>query len=140
MKADPKSGPLAAGWRLLWQTQRIVWWIYALNLALGLFSSLGLAVRLSRVLDHSFAAQRLYHGFDVAFFLELAANPEVQLSSRTVSSLTFAAIYFLVLLFATGGILDSYARNRALVPGEFFQGCGAFFGAWSACCFGFWPS
>jgi hypothetical protein len=123
--AEP--GIVTAGWRLLWQTQRILWWVYAVNLVLGFFSAAGLALRMGTLLSHSLAAQRLYHGFDFATFLDLANNPEVQLSSRPISSLAFVTIFFVFMLFATGGILESYARNRMLVPGEFFQGCGAFF-------------
>ncbi len=118
---------MAAGWSLLWQTQRILWWVYAVNLVLGFFSATGFAVRLGRVLDHSLAAQRLYHGFDVGYFLELAANPDVQLATRPTSALAFGAIFLVFVLFATGGILEAYARSRMLVPGEFFQGCGAYF-------------
>jgi hypothetical protein len=122
-----EPGIVRAGWRLLWQTQRILWWVYAVNLVLGFFSAVALAVRVGSLLNHSLAAERLYHGFDVATFLDLGTSPEVQLASRPLSSLPFVAIFFVFMLFATGGILESYARNRMLVPGEFFQGCGAFF-------------
>ena len=47
------------------------------------------AARLGGVLDYSVAAQRLYHGFDLGYFLELAANPDVQLASRPTSALSF---------------------------------------------------
>ena len=127
MMPQGEPGIVMAGWRLLWQTQRILWWVYAINLVLGFFSAQGLALRSGTVLNHSLAASRLYHGFDLATFLETAAHPEVQLATRTTSSLAFTAIFFVFMLFATGGILESYARNRMLVPGEFFQGCGAFF-------------
>ncbi len=127
MNDKREPAPVAAGWHLLWQTQRILWWIYAVNLVLGFFSAAGLALRLAPVLDHSAAAARLYHGFDLSYFIELAANPDVQLGSRPGSALSFAAIFFVFMLFTTGGVLESYARDRMLVPGEFFQGCGAFF-------------
>jgi hypothetical protein len=127
MNAKAQPGSLLAGWHLLWQTQRVMWWIYAVNFALGFFSAMGMAACVGRVLDHSLAAQRLYHGFDLAYLIELAMNPEAQLASCPTSSLTFAALFFLFMLFILGGVLDTYARNRALVPGEFFQGCGAFF-------------
>ncbi len=127
MNEKNKAGTVAAGWALLWQTQRILWWVYAVNLVLGFFSALAMSTRLAKVLDHSLAAQRLFHGFDLGYFLELAATPEVQLSSRPMGAVSFGAIFFLFMLFATGGVLEAYARNRMLVPGEFFQGCGAFF-------------
>lgn len=127
MMRQYESGTVRAGWRLLWQTQRVMWWVYAVNLVLGFLSAAGWAFRVGSVLDHSLAAQRLYHGFDLATFLELAAHPDVQLATRPMSSLGFAVLFFIFMMFATGGILESYARNRMLVPGEFFQGCGAFF-------------
>jgi hypothetical protein len=123
----PESGPLAAAWRLVWQTQQVLWWIYAVNLVLGLLSGLVFAMKLRGVLDYSLAAQRLYQSFDLAHLVELAATPDVQLAARPTSALGFAAIFYIFVLFATGGILDTYVRNRALVPGEFFQACGAFF-------------
>jgi hypothetical protein len=127
MNSKPESGPLTAGWRLVWQTQRVLWWIYAVNLVLGFLSATAFALKLRSVLDHSQAAQHLYQGFDLAYFAELVANPGVQMSARPASALGFAAVFFVFMLFATGGILDTYVRNRALVPGEFFQACGAFF-------------
>jgi len=127
MNSKSELGPLTAAWRLVWQTQRVLWWIYAVNLVLGFLSATAFALKLRSVLDHSLGAQRLYQSFDLAYLAELAANPDVQLASRPASALGFAAIFFIFMLFATGGILDTYVRNRALVPGEFFQACGAFF-------------
>ncbi len=125
MKDVNKGSAVAAGWRLLWQTQRILWWIYAVNLVLGFLSALALSARLGGVLDHSLGSQYLFHGFDLAYFIELATSPEV--SARPMAAVGFSAVFFLFMLFVTGGVLEAYARNRMLVPGEFFQGCGAFF-------------
>jgi hypothetical protein len=122
-----ESCPLVAGWRLLWQTQRIMWWIYAVNLVLGFLAATGFSLRVGRVLDHSLAADRLYHAFDLSYVIELLSHPDVQFAARPTNSLAFASIFFIFMLFATGGIIESYVRNRMLVPGEFFQGCGAFF-------------
>jgi hypothetical protein len=122
-----QPNPVVAGWRLLWRTQGVLWWLYAVNLVLGFFSAAGVALRVGGVLDHSLAAERLYHGFDLAYFYELAAHPDVQLVTRSTSALLFASIFFVFMLFATGGILETYLRERRLGPGEFFQGCGALF-------------
>jgi hypothetical protein len=127
MSRRSQPGPLSAGWRLVWHTHPVLWWIYAVNLTIGLFSAIGFATRVGHVLNHSLAAQHLYHSFDLAYVLELAINPDAQLASRPTSSFTFAALFVLFMLFVLGGVLDTYARNRSLVPGEFFQGCGGFF-------------
>jgi hypothetical protein len=127
MSRRSQPGLLSAGWRLVWHTYPVLWWIYAVNLIIGLFSAIGFATRVGRVLDHSLAAQHLYRNLDLAYLLELAMNPDAQLASRPTSAFTFAALFFLFMLFVLGGVLDTYARNRSLVPGEFFQGCGAFF-------------
>ncbi len=125
MKEIDKGSAVAAGWKLLWQTQRILWWIYAVNLVLGFLSALSLSSRMAGVLDHSLGARSLFHGFDLAYFLELLTSPEV--SARPMAAVGFSSVFFLFMLFVTGGVLEAYARNRMLVPGEFFQGCGAFF-------------
>ena len=90
-------------------------------------SATAFALKLRSVLDRSLGAQYLYQGFDLSYFAELVAHPSVQMAARPASALGFAAVFFIFMLFATGGILDTYVRNRALVPGEFFQACGAFF-------------
>jgi hypothetical protein len=79
------------------------------------------------VLAHSEASGRLFHGLDLGYLIELAAKSEVQLATHTTVSVALAVIFFLFMLFATGGIIESYARERELVPGEFFQAAGAFF-------------
>jgi len=127
MISKHQFGPLRAGWRLLWQTRRILWWIYGVNLGLGLLSAWSVAHRVGSVLDHSLAAGHLYHGFDLAYFMELAAHPDVQLWGRSSSALISAAVFFVFMLFATGGVLETYARDRGLVAGEFLQASGAFF-------------
>jgi len=42
-------------------------------------------------------------------------------------SYVFAGLFFLFLLFATGGILETYRLDRKLNTGEFFAASGAFF-------------
>jgi len=127
MHLKPESGLLVAGWSRLRQSHKVLWWVYVVNLVLALFSAIGLSLRLSRVLDHSAAAARLVNGMDLGYLIELAAHPDVQPAIAFNSSLAAAALFFLFMLFALGGILQSYARGRHLVPGEFFQAAGSFF-------------
>src|SRR5271155_3156541 len=127
MTANPESGCLATGWRLLWRKQAVLWWISAVNFVLSLLSAHLLAAGMGHVLNHSLAAQRLYHGFDLAYYASLAANPDAQLSSSAISSFTFSFLFLLFMLFANGGTLDAYLNDRVAAPGEFFRACGAFF-------------
>jgi hypothetical protein len=126
MSANTQSGPVAAGWRRLWQAQRVLWWVYAVNLILGMASAHLFAGQVSGVLDHSLAAQRLSHGFDLAYFMELAAHPDVQLGAAASASYLFALLFFAFMLFMTGGILRTYVAEGPLPAGEFFQACGTF--------------
>jgi hypothetical protein len=122
-----QPGLLAAGWNLLRQSHKVLWWVYVVNLVLGLLSITGLSLRLSRVLNHSLAADQLVHGMDLGHLVELLANPGVQPLTAVNCSLAYSALFLLFMLFALGGILESYVRGRHLVPGEFFQAAGAFF-------------
>ena len=48
-------------------------------------------------------------------------------TARPVAIVTTASIYILVWLFVAGGILDRYARDRAIGAHGFFAACGVFF-------------
>lgn len=124
-KAEP--GLLVAGWNRLRQSHKALWWVYAVNLVLSLFSAVGFGLRISRVLDHSTASARLVTGMNLGYLIELATHRDVQPAIAFNSTLAASALFFLFTLFALGGILQSYARERHLVPGEFFQAAGSFF-------------
>jgi hypothetical protein len=123
------AGILSAGLRLVWQRQRVLWWVYAINFLLALMGTLPVAIRLGSVLDRSLAAERLYRGFDVGALIELLSQPDVLSAVRVglPASLFLAIVYFVFMLFLTGGVLEVYRCNRTLTTGEFFQACGAFF-------------
>lgn len=125
--AAKEPGIVTGGWRLLWRRQSILWWVYAVNLILAIFAALPLVLRVSGVLNSSLAAHRLYHGFDLPTFLELASHPDVALAAQVPGSVLLAVIFFVFMLFLTGGILESYRREQKPSRGEFFHACGAFF-------------
>ncbi len=122
-----KPGLLAAGWTRVRQSHKVLWWVYVVNLVLGLFSAFALALRLSGLLNHSLAASRLTKGMDMGVLVELLSLPEALSTGALHGSLVASVLFFLFMLFALGGILQSFARQRHLVPGEFFQAAGAFF-------------
>jgi hypothetical protein len=124
------SGVLSEGaWRV-WHYQRILWWIFLVNLVLALFAAIPISARIGRVTDQSLYSQRLSHGFDVIALVELASNPEVSFRSGMPGSLAFSFVFFVFMLFLTGGILETYFSNRKLPPGAFFEACGNFFWRW----------
>jgi len=125
-----RTGILSEGARRVWRYQRLLWWFFFTNLALAAFGTLPVSTALGRVADHSLYSQRLYQGFSLSAFWELAGNPEVALWSRLSGSLLFALIFLVLALFLTGGILETYRANPKPVTGDFFQACGAFFWRW----------
>ena len=125
--ADDNSGLVAAGAALVWRRQRVLWWVFAVNLVLGLLGAAGARSELDRVLQHSLAGNGLTRGFDFGMFLELVEQPTVNLMRSTGSSFLFAALFPIFMIFVTGGILAVYREDRRFTAGDFFAASGAFF-------------
>jgi hypothetical protein len=124
---DESKGVVAAGASLVWRHQRVLWWVFAVNFILGLIGAAPAYQRLQEVLGHSLAGRPLTNGFDFGMFLELVRVPESNLFGSHASSLHVAFLFFLFMLFVTGGILTVYREDRKLKTGEFFGASGAFF-------------
>ncbi len=91
-------------------------WTYLFNLALAFIFSISFKLRLSSILDHSLAAQRLSSGFDLGAaaesILHLSEAPGgVGTSSGPLSGLLFLVIYF-VLVPGTLYCYLTYTRAR----------------------------
>jgi hypothetical protein len=125
-----QTGILSEGARRVWRHQRILWWFFFANFVLAAFGTVPVDRTVGRVADHSLYSQRVYQGFDLSAFYELAGNPEVALWSKFSGSLLFAVIFFVFALFLTGGILETYRTDRKLTTADFFHACGAFFWRW----------
>ncbi len=125
-----EPGPVVAGARRVWQHQRVLWWIFAMNLLLAFLGTLPAGLRISSVLDRSLAAERLYRGFDLSVFIELMGNPDGRVPGQFPTSLLFALVFFGFMLFLTGGLLEAYRGDRVLHADEFFRACGAYFWRW----------
>jgi hypothetical protein len=119
---------LRSGWARLWSRQRVVWGLFALNLAAGALAAMVLAAEIAPVLDHSLYALRLYHGFDVAALVGLLFRPGVSLTPPSEATAVASVSFLLVVLFFNGGILENYQSEQPLETGEFFGACGHFFG------------
>ena len=120
------KGVVTAGARLVWRRQSVVWWIFLVNLILAVIGTQPVASNTAAVLDHSLAAGRLVHGFDLTVFFSLMAQPSHPLSD-VAPSISSVVIFFLFMLFIEGGVLELYYLDRKLTRAEFFSACGTFF-------------
>ena len=118
---------VAAGAALVWRRQGVLWWVFLVNLLLGLLGSAGAHSQLNRLLRHSLAGEGLTKGFDLGMFFELVSVPSADLMRSLGNSLLFASLFPLFMLFVTGGILAVYCNDRRFSAAEFFGACGAFF-------------
>jgi hypothetical protein len=121
------NGALSSGFSLLWRRQSVFWWIFAVNFICGALGTVPGFMRIHGALGHSLAAQRLTHRFDLGIFAELFRLPDVSLSRFTTGSYLFALIFFVFMLFVSGGVLETYRDDRRLTTGEFFAASGAYF-------------
>jgi hypothetical protein len=112
---------------LVWRRQWVLWWLYGINLFLGLIGTLPTANNVGAILNHSLAAEHLVNGFDLSFFVELAAQPSHPLSAGAPASILLAVVFFALWLLFEGGILETYQRDSRLTTSQFFEACGRMF-------------
>jgi hypothetical protein len=125
--ADENKGLVAAGAALVWRRQRVLWWVFVVNLAIGLLGAAGARAQLNKLLEHSLAGEGLAKGFDFGMFLELISRPNADLMRSSGSSFLFAFLFPLFMIFVAGGILAVYREDRRFTAGDFFAASGAFF-------------
>lgn len=121
---------LMEGFRRTWHYQRVLWFMYAMNLVLARLAALPITYKLEGVTDNSVQAHRLSDIFDYGSFSALSSNPQVKLFESSGMALPLSAVFFVVTLFLTGGILEAYRSGRTLTTREFFEACGAYFWRW----------
>ena len=122
-----EKGLLSGGCSRVWRHQRILWWLFVVNLVLSHLSVFGMVSRWAGVLDHSVAADQLYHGFNLGRYIELGMQPGIGFGSAAPGITAFAIIFFLFMLFVTGGILEAYRSPYKISAADFFQASGAWF-------------
>ena len=123
-------GLLTEGFRRTWHYQRVLWFMFFISLVFGHFSAGPLTHKLDGVTDHSLQSQRLTGVFDYGTFSALSSNPEVKLFEVVGVSMSYALLFFIIVLFLTGGILEAYRSGRKLTTREFFEACGSYFWRW----------
>jgi hypothetical protein len=124
-RSSERTGSVLAGAGLTWRRQRLVWWIFLVTLVLGGFAGRQVSNSVAPFLDHSLAADRLVHGFDIGTVAMLATQPEAPLSGHSGGAV--ATVFFFFMLFITGGVLEVYRRDDKVPTAAFFEACGAFF-------------
>jgi hypothetical protein len=124
-----QPGILTEGFWRVWHYQRVLWWIFIINLALALFGSMPTLTKLES-LGHSVQSRRLSDMFDYGSFSALASDPETDPFSAQGGSLHFGFVFFFFMLLLTGGILEAYRADRRLTTREFFEACGSYFWRW----------
>jgi hypothetical protein len=125
--AAAKRGTFFSGAGLVWQWQRLVWWIFAVCLIFGLFSTHEMTERASSLLDHSVAAQRLVNGFDASAFIMLQQVPDSPLEIQGHNIVHFSLLFLVFMLFVTGGILAAYVLDEKPTTTAFFEASGHYF-------------
>ena len=125
--AAAKRGTFFAGAGLVWQWQRLVWWIFAVCLIFGLFSTQDMTERASSLLDHSAAAQRLVDGFDTSAIIMLQQVPDSPLEIQGHNIVHFSLLFVVFMLFVTGGILAAYVLDEKPTTTAFFEAAGHHF-------------
>ncbi|HLJ90521.1 MAG TPA: hypothetical protein VKZ53_27175 [Candidatus Angelobacter sp.] len=133
-------GAMVAGASVLVKRQRILWWLFAINLALGLIAALPVRNALGGILDHSLASRPLADRFDLTAYVELMSTPQYSGSTYATFSILIAIVFAGVLLFAEPGVIQEFrfATDAGAQEGkqsslkqssaEFFSACGGFFG------------
>jgi hypothetical protein len=123
-------GLLREGFSRVWHYQRVLWFIFFINFMLGHFGAGATTHKLDWVTDHSLHAQRLSNIFDIGSFSELSSDSEAKLFEVAGVSISFSLVFFVIVLFLTGGILEAYRSGRRLTTREFFEACGSYFWRW----------
>jgi hypothetical protein len=125
--AASNRGTFFSGAGLVWQWQRLVWWIFAVCLIFGLFSTHEMTERASSLLDHSAAAQRLVNGFDASATIMLQQVPDSPLEIQGHNIVHFSLLFVVFMLFVTGGILAAYVLDEKPTTTAFFEASGHHF-------------
>ena len=129
---SPKPRAFFAGAMLVWTRQRMLWWIFAVNLVLAFLGTHSIAHSLADdagvALNHSLeSSRRLVHGFDVSALAELGSLPEAPLRGMGKMFFVPSFLFTLFMLFVTGGLLVSYQDDLRLDAAGFFEACGRYF-------------
>jgi hypothetical protein len=119
------QGLLSGGWSMVAHNKRYIAWFYLLNLSLAEFGTAAFRNQAHTVLDHSLAADRLVHGFDLSVLSNMLSRPEFgPMSASSMPAMYFAIIFFAFSALFLPGVLQGYASTYRLPREDFFRACG----------------
>lgn len=120
-----KKGLLSSGLKMVGRNKRYIFWFWLLNLTLAEFGAAGFRKSAHAILDHSLAADRLLHGFDLAVMINLLARPEFgPMSAATTPAMYFAFLFLIFTALFLPGVFQGYASTYRLPREDFFRACG----------------
>jgi hypothetical protein len=125
--AATKQGTFFSGAALVWKSQRLLWWLFAVCLIFGFFSTHEMTERAASLLNHSMAADRLVNGFDLGAVSALLQLPDSPLEIQGHTMVHFSILFVVFMLFATGGILAAYVLDEKPTTTAFFEAAGHHF-------------
>jgi hypothetical protein len=124
-RVNEKQGLLSDGLAMVGHNKRYIFWFWLLNLTLAEFGTSAFRKSAHAILDHSFAANRLLHGFDLSVMVGLIARPEFgQTSAMSAPVSYFAFLFFLATALFLPGVFLAYASTYRLPREDFFRVCG----------------
>lgn len=124
---NSKKRLVSNGFALVRRHQRILWWVFGINLLLAILGAMPASIMTGKLLNNSLASQLIAGRFHIASYFELVMQPEVQLAPAMTASFAMQLVFFFLMLFLTGGILVVYREDRKLSKAEFFENCGLYF-------------
>jgi len=120
-----KKSLLGSGWAMVTHNKRYIFWFWWLNLTLAEFGTAGFRKSAHAILDHSMAADRLLHGFDLMVLTNLLARPEFgPMSAATTPALYFSFLFLIFTALFLPGVFQGYASTYRLPREDFFRACG----------------
>jgi hypothetical protein len=120
-----KKSLLGSAWGMVGRNKRYIFWFWLLNLTLAEFGTAAFRKSAHAILDHSMAADRLLHGFDLAVMTNLLARPEFgPMDSARTPAMYFSFLFLVFTAFFLPGVFQGYASNYRLPREDFFRACG----------------
>jgi NADH:ubiquinone oxidoreductase subunit 6 (subunit J) len=124
-RMSDKKSLLSGGWGMVGRNKRYIFWFWLLNLTLAEFGTAAFRKSAHAILDHSMAADRLLHGFDLAVMINLLARPEFgPLSAARIPTLYFSFLFLVFTVLFLPGVFQGYASTYRLSREDFFRACG----------------
>lgn len=119
------QGLMSSGFARVMRNKRYIFWFWLLNLTLAEFSTSGFRQAAHAILDHSFDADRLTHGFHLGTFFSLLSLPEFpDMNSMTTPALYFAFLFFVLTALFLPGVFAGYSSTYRQPRDDFFRACG----------------